>query len=112
MNGMHFLNTMSLHIKFITCKNIKNSKKSTFKNFLTQVCKVYCQCGVRVVAMVIDGECEPLRADLIYLKVCLNICSEDKHVHTVEHLNRKDSVEKMEVKTVNKADTRIKNLGN
>eukprot|EP00957_Ditylum_brightwellii_P035931 2722767-Ditylum_brightwellii.AAC.1 len=41
-----------------------------------------------VVAMFLDGEFEPLQADLAQLQVNLKIFSEDEHIHSIQHLNR------------------------
>eukprot|EP00957_Ditylum_brightwellii_P160165 12193518-Ditylum_brightwellii.AAC.1 len=35
VNSICFINTMSLNLKFITCENIKNAKKTTLQTSLT-----------------------------------------------------------------------------
>eukprot|EP00957_Ditylum_brightwellii_P005637 430721-Ditylum_brightwellii.AAC.1 len=78
---------MSLHIKFITTENIINSKKTTLIKSVQQVNTIYQQRGFQVVAMHFDGEFESMQHEMAKMKIHLNICSEDEHVHEIERMN-------------------------
>jgi hypothetical protein len=87
VNKIRFLTTMSFHIKFITSENITNSKKTTLIKSVQQVNTIYQQHGFCVVAMHFDGEFEPMQHEMAKMKIHLNICSEDEHVHEIERMN-------------------------
>ena len=73
INGIHFINKISRHVKFITVEHFANAKVSTLKESIRQVKKVYMQRGFKITNILMDGQFTCIRGNLAELKINLNI---------------------------------------
>ena len=75
INGIGFLNTKSRQIMFATGSMIKNRKVENISDGITQVHKLYLQCGFKITHMNNDCEFKPLRKEMTALGINLNCAS-------------------------------------
>ena len=87
LNGIRFINTISIHFKFMMVEHIANAKASTLQESIRQVNQVYMQQGFNITNILMDGQCTCIRGNLVELQINLNVCSNDKHVGEIERLN-------------------------
>ena len=88
INGIVFLNTISRHIMFAIGSMTKNRKIENMANGITQVHKLYLQCGFKTTHMHTDCEFEPLRKEMNALGINLNFASKKEHVPEIERFVR------------------------
>jgi hypothetical protein len=80
--------TISRSLKFGTVEPIPNRKANTLLQAIRDVIRLYSSRGFRVCIGMMDGEFEPLRADLLGLGISLNIASHGEHVPDIERYIR------------------------
>ena len=64
VNKIPFLMSISQLIRFGTAQHIKNQQSTTIVNGIRGIHQLYLQCGFRIRNPFMDGQFEPLRADL------------------------------------------------
>ena len=74
VNGIRFINTISIHIKFMTAEHIVNAESSTLKECISQVKQVYMQRGFKITNILTNGQFAFIGGKLIELQINLNIC--------------------------------------
>ena len=79
INIIRFINTISIHIKFMTAEHISNAEASTLQEFIRQVKQVYMQQGFEITNILMDGQFVCIRGDLAEIQTKLNICSNNEH---------------------------------
>jgi hypothetical protein len=84
VNRLPFFMTISRHIKFGTAEAIKNQQNKTILAAIKQVKSIYMRRGFIITHLLMDGQFEPLRADIADLKITLNTVSRDAHVPEIE----------------------------
>jgi hypothetical protein len=84
VNKIPFFMTISRHIKFCTAEMLTNQKSPTILSAIKQVKKIYMKRGFQLDHMLMDGQFEPLRADLADMQITLNTVSNDEHVPEIE----------------------------
>ena len=77
VNGIHFIDTISCHIKFVMKEDIVNAEDSTMQNSTKQVKCVYMQQGFKADNILMGVQSECIRGDLVDTEVNLDICSND-----------------------------------
>ena len=87
INGIHLINAISIHIKFMTAEHIANSDLSTLQESIRQVKQVYMQRGFKLTNILMDGQFGCIRGNLVELHINLNIFSNDEHVGEIDQLN-------------------------
>ena len=87
VNRINFFNTTSRHICFTTMEMISNAKAPTLFKCIENVVRLYLPLGFQVEEILMDGEFEPMRPDLLGNNIHLNTCSESEHVGEVERVN-------------------------
>ena len=80
VNGTAFFITVSRNVRFGTVEPIKDMKQPTIVKVIKNVRDIYAQGAFKVTWMLMDGQFEPMRADVVNLGICLNEVAEDKHV--------------------------------
>ena len=84
INKIKFLVSISHHIRFGTGVVITDMKIEMLIQSFKQVQQVYMQCGFRIKEVCMDGQFEPMRGDLMEMRVHLNMVSADEHVPKIE----------------------------
>ena len=99
MNKIPFFITISHKIKFSTAEALPNRKQKTIYNAAKHAIDIYVKRGFKVDALLMDGEFECLRSDLMSLGVMLNTTANDEHNPVIERFIRtvKDSVKSTHV---------------
>ena len=94
LNKTAFLVTISHKIKFSTAEALNNRKQSTIFSAVRHVLDIYKRRGFCVTFILMDGEFECLRADLLAIGVSLNTTANDEHSPVIERFIRtiKDGV--------------------
>ena len=64
INIIRFINTISIHIKFMTAEHISNAEASTLQEFIRKVKQVYMQQGFEITNILMDGQFAYIRGDL------------------------------------------------
>jgi hypothetical protein len=88
INKLPFLVSCSRSIKFGTAELLENGEKKSILNALKKVISIYQRRGLKVQFMLMDGEFEPLRDDIIALGITLNTAANDEHVGDIERYIR------------------------
>ena len=88
INGIHFINTISRHVKVITAEHIANAEASTLQESIRQFKQVYMQQGFNITNILMDGQLACIRGNLAELQININICSNNEHVGEIERLDR------------------------
>jgi hypothetical protein len=84
VNKIPFLVSISHNIKFGTIETIKNRQHKTILLGIKHIKALYAQRGFRVRMAHTDNEFAAMRADLLDMKIDLNVVSKDEHVPEVE----------------------------
>ena len=63
IDGIHFINTISKHIKFMTAEHIANAEVSTLQESIRQVKQVYMQQGFKITNILMDGKFACIRGE-------------------------------------------------
>ena len=87
INSIRFINTISIHVKFITAEHIANAEASTLQESIRKLKQVYMQRGFKITNILMDGKFACIKGDLAKLQINLNICSNDEHMGEIERLN-------------------------
>ena len=87
INDIHFINTISIHIKFMTAEHIGNAEVSTLQESTRQVKQVYMQQGFSITNILMYGQFACIRGDLAELHIKMNIFSNNEHVEEIERPN-------------------------
>ena len=83
INGIGFLITISRNIMFATGSMIKNRKVEHIAYEITQVHKLYLQCGFKSTHMHTNYEFETLRKEITALGINLNCASKKEHASEI-----------------------------
>jgi hypothetical protein len=75
VNKLPFFMTVSRHLRFGTAENITNQTKKTLLASIKQVKSTYLKRGFILTDLLMDGQFEPLRADLADMQLNLNTVS-------------------------------------
>ena len=84
VNKIPFFITISRHLRFGTAENISNQNMKTLLASVKQVKSTYMKRGFILTHVLMDGQFEPLRADLADIQIDLNTVSADEHVPEIE----------------------------
>jgi len=84
VNKVAFFVTISHNLKFGTTEMLPNQKSKTILGAIQQVKAIYSQRGFAISAILMDGQFDPLRADLADMQITLNTTSNSEHVPEVE----------------------------
>ena len=87
INGIHFINTISRHVNFMTAEHIANAEASTLQESIRKLKQVNMQRGFNITNILIYGQFNCIRGNLVELQINLNICSNEEHVGEIERLN-------------------------
>ena len=87
INGIRFINTISIHVNFMTSEHIPNAEASTLQESIRQVKQIYMQRGFKITNILTDGKFICIRDNLSKLQINLNICSNDEHLGEIVRLN-------------------------
>ena len=88
INSIRFINTISIHVKFITAEHIANAEASTLQESIRKVKQVYMQRGFNITNILMDGKFTCIRGNLAELLINLNVFSNNKHVGEIKRLGR------------------------
>lgn len=88
VNKIPFFITISCHIKFGTVELIPNQKVTTLVKAMQGINTVYEKRGFCIQHLFMDGQFEPMRSDILDMKINLNIVSANKHVPEIERYIR------------------------
>jgi hypothetical protein len=84
VNKIPFFMSISRHICFGTGEMLQNQKSATILADIKQIKSIYMKRGFKLDHMLMDGQFEPLRAELADLSITLNTISNDEHVPEIE----------------------------
>ena len=84
INKIAFLVMISHGIKFGTAETLKDRKHPTIMSAIKSVVAIYSKRGFRVNEAHTDNEFEPMRAQLMDVKVNLNVASNNEHIPEIE----------------------------
>jgi hypothetical protein len=84
VNTIPFFMSVSRHIKFGTAEMITSETAKTLLTAIKQVKRAYAQRGFALRTMLLDGQFEPLRADLAGIGIGVNGVARDEHVPEIE----------------------------
>jgi hypothetical protein len=88
VNTIPFFMFVSRHIKFGTAEMITSETVKTLLTANKQVKRAYAQRGFALRTMLLDGQFEPLRADLAGIGIGVNGVARDEHVPEIERYIR------------------------
>lgn len=88
VNGLPFLVTTSLHIKFGTAEYLVNQKKTTLVEAIHHVVLLYCARGFKVVIILDDRQFVAVENAITAMQVTPNFTSRDEHVGCIERFIR------------------------
>eukprot|EP00957_Ditylum_brightwellii_P066030 5008365-Ditylum_brightwellii.AAC.2 len=88
INGMQFFISMSRKLRFITGEFTTHAYESTLKKGMIHVVQTYKKRYFQVKHILMDGQFKCLQHKATEMDINLIICSEDKHIGNIEHLNR------------------------
>ena len=84
INVIHFINTISKYVNFMTEEHIANAKVLTLQESIRQVKQVYMQRGFKITNILMGGKFTFIRGNLVELQININIYSNDEHVGWIE----------------------------
>jgi hypothetical protein len=84
LNKIPFFMSISRHICFGTDEMLHNQKSATILAAIKQIKSIYMKRGFKLDHMLMDGQFEPLWAELADLSITLNTVSNDEHVPDIE----------------------------
>ena len=64
INGIRFINIISIHIKFRTAEHIDNAEASTLQESIRQFKQVYMQRGFKITNILMDAKFTCIRGNL------------------------------------------------
>jgi hypothetical protein len=88
VNKIPFFISVSRHIKFGTAEMITSETATTLLVAIKQVKRAYAQRGFALRTMLLDGQFEPLQADLAGIGITMNGVARDEHVPEIERYIR------------------------
>jgi hypothetical protein len=84
INKIPFLVTCSRKLKFGTTELLKNREKKTILAAIQKTIKIYKRRSLQVEFMLMDGEFEPIRDDLMAMGISLNMTTNNEHVSDIK----------------------------
>ena len=88
VNGIRFINTISINLKFMMAEHILNAEATTQQKPIKQVKQVYMQLRFNVTNIRMDGKLAFFIGNLVELQINLNVYSNHEHSGEIERLNR------------------------
>ena len=80
VNKIPLVTTISRHIKFTTVEAIQKMTKLQLSEIIKNVIAIYTQRGFKVEHALLDGECVPLRTNLLNMEIHANFATRNEHV--------------------------------
>ena len=88
VNGIPFFMTNSRNLKFGTVEALTGTKTKQIMMAIENVCNIYSQGGFSLAWLLMEGQFEPMRGEMVGLGIRLNEVAEDEHVGEVEQYIR------------------------
>ena len=84
INKVPFFMSISWHLHFGTAQHLMNQKGTTILQSIKQIQQVYLQGGYKLTHLLMDGQFEPLQANLAAMGIELNVICNDEYVPEIE----------------------------